>query len=142
VTGNNIHLVGFDLAIQNDSGDFRHQTVPQVARHRLHVIFVQAQFPGDLSVGQVQTHEVEAQDPDPQRLMMASQNRACQVVKPRFTVLAAVALPMALCVIMAVTNDRARRAGRATHTIGPSMLTDQLIALGVIDQSREIDQRR
>lgn len=71
---------------------------------------------------------------------MASQNRACQVVKLRVAVLAAVTLPMALRVVMAMTNDRARRAGRATDTIRPSMLTDQLIALGVIDQSREIDQ--
>ena len=77
VTGNNIDFVDFDLAIQNDSGDFRHQTVPQVARHRLHVIFVQAQLPGDLSIRQVQTHEGEAQDPDPKRLMMAGQNRTC-----------------------------------------------------------------
>ena len=42
-------------------------------RHGLHVGRAQAQLQGDLSVREVQAHEVEAQHPHPQRLMVPGQ---------------------------------------------------------------------
>jgi len=36
----------------------------QEFRHRMHVVLVRVDFLGNLRVGQVQAHEVQAQDPD------------------------------------------------------------------------------
>src|SRR5271155_3248582 len=74
--------------------------------------------------------------------MMAGQNSAGQVVKARVAVLAPVALTMPLGVIMAVADDRRSTTGRATDAVRPPMLPDQFVAFGVVDQSRQINQRR
>jgi len=48
--------------------------------HRLHVRGAKVEFPGDLPVREVQAHEVQAQNPDPQRLVVRGQDRAGLVV--------------------------------------------------------------
>jgi hypothetical protein len=75
VTGHDIDLVDLDLAVQDDLGEFRDQSLAQMAGHRLNVVLIQSQFPGDLPVRQVQAHEIQAQYPNPERLVMARQNR-------------------------------------------------------------------
>jgi hypothetical protein len=69
------------------------------------VIFIQAQFPGDLEIGEIQPHEIQAQDPDPQRLMMAGQDCPGQVIEAAVASFAAVALAVALSLIVTVAND-------------------------------------
>src|SRR5947209_20125847 len=49
--------------------------------HRLHVRRIQAEFLGDLLIGEVQPHQVETQHPHPQRLVVASQHRVRQIVE-------------------------------------------------------------
>ena len=68
------------------------------------VVFIQTQFPGDLEIGQVQPHEIQAQDPDPQRLLMAGQDCPGQVIEATAAFLAAVALAVALGLIMPIAN--------------------------------------
>ena len=112
----------------------------QLLGHGLHVRLAQAQLLGDLPVGEVQAHEVEAQHPDPQRLVVAGQRRAGEVVEACAARLAAVALPMRLGVVVAVPGDRGTAAAGAADALRPAVLAHQLVALGVVDQAREIDQ--
>ena len=57
-------------------------------------------------VGQVQAHEVEAQHPDPQRLMAAGQRRAGEVVEAPGARLATIPLPIGLSFGVPVPDHR------------------------------------
>ncbi len=142
MTGDDIDFVGFDHAVQNNLGDTGNETFAQMRRHALHIILVQAQLPGNLAVGQVQAHEIKTQNPDPKRLVMSCQNRPGQVVEPCASRLAQVALPMVLSIVVAMTDHGRPGTGRTTDAIRPSMLPNQLVTLGVVDQSGNIDQCR
>jgi hypothetical protein len=68
------------------------------------VVFIQTQFPGDLAIGEVQSHEIQTQDPDPQRLMMASQDCPGQVIEAPVASFATVALAVVLRVIVTIAD--------------------------------------
>ena len=65
VPGHDVHLVALDLAAEGYLGLAPDDPLAKVGRHHLGVIRIDAQLLGDLFVGEVQPHEVEAQDPDP-----------------------------------------------------------------------------
>lgn len=99
-----VDLVGFDLTIKDDVRNLGDQPLAQMGRHGVSIILVQAQLFGDLAVGQVQPHEVQAQNPNPQRLMVSRKNGTCQVIKASIAVFATVALSMTLSIIVAVAD--------------------------------------
>src|SRR4051812_21094765 len=101
------------------------------------VIVVQAQLLSDLLVRQVEPHEIQTQDPGPKRLMVSSQNSTAQVIEPRSAILTPVPLPMSLGFIMA--DHGGAGTARAANAVRPSIVPDQLIALGIIDQGRQSD---
>src|SRR4051812_44520884 len=111
-------------------------------RHVVDVIVVQAQLLSDLLVRQVEPHEIQTQDPGPKRLMVSSQNSTGQVIEPRPAILTPVPLPMSLGFIMAMADHGGAGTGRAANAVRPSIVPDQLIALGIIDQGRQIDHLR
>src|SRR4051794_33239311 len=98
------------------------QAVAQLLGHELHVRGAETQFRGDLPVGQVQTHEVEAQHPDPQRLVVPGQHCPAEVVKARRARLAAIPLPMRLRLVMPVPDHRVAAASRVTDALWPAVL--------------------
>src|SRR3954463_6458710 len=108
----------------------------------MHVRGAETQFRGDLPVGQVQTHEVEAQHPDPQRLVVPGQHCPAEVVEARRTRLAAIPLPMQLCVVVPVPDYRVAAASRATDALWPAVLAHQGEAFRVIEQGCEVDRVR
>jgi hypothetical protein len=57
------------------------EALPQVRGYRLHVVRIQIQFFDDLKIGEVEPREMQAQYPNPERLMMARQDRAGQVIE-------------------------------------------------------------
>src|ERR1700749_1390122 len=76
-----VNLIELDFPLQRHGRGLDHQTVSQLIRHGLHIGPAELQLPGDLPVGEVQAHEVKAQYPHAQRLVMAGQHRAGEVVK-------------------------------------------------------------
>jgi len=95
-----------------------------------------------LEVGKVQAHEVEAQHPDPQRLVVPGQHRAGQVVETSGARLAPVTLPVRLRVVAPVPDHRTAVAGRTAHALRPAMLAHHREALGIVHQARKVDQVR
>jgi hypothetical protein len=87
-----------------------------------------------------QTHEVEAQDPDPQRLMMAGEDGVGQVIEARLTGRAAVTLALRLPAVMTMPCHLVTFAYWAAHALGPPQTPDRLEAPGVIDQELKVDQ--
>jgi len=142
VPGDHVDLVELDHALKPHRGDLGNEALPQLRGHRMDVVLIQAQFPGDLQIGEVQSHEIQAQDPDPQRLMMAGQDRPGQVIEAAAAAFATVALAVGLFLIMAITGHRMARTARTANAIGPTMLTDQIVAFLVIDERGEVDQLR
>src|SRR3954447_10193916 len=71
--------------------------------------------------------------------MVSGQNGPRHVIEPRPAVLAPVALPMPLGVIMALADHGCTGTARAAHSFRPAMVPDQLIAFGIIDQGGQID---
>ena len=72
---NHIDLITFNRFIQ---GHFRlagNHTLAQLVCHVLDITRVQLQLLGDLAVGQVKPHEIQAQHPHRQWLMMAFEGR-------------------------------------------------------------------
>jgi hypothetical protein len=88
-------------------------------------------------------HEVQTQQPKPQRLMMAGQNRARQIRQIVEAFPAAptqVALAVRLRVVAALADHLGARALRTPNALRPAVLSHQLKALRVIEQGRKVDQ--
>ena len=95
----------------------------------------------DLFIREIQPHEIEAEDPDPQRLVMASENRAGQIVEEFMTGLALVALSLRLGCIVPQFRDLRRVAMGTGYTLGPAQLADRLETLQVVDEVLDVDHR-
>ena len=113
-----------------------HQSPRNCVRHLLSVIFIQAQLLCDLSVGEIQPHEIQAQYPSPQRLMMAGQRRVREIVETKLAIVAKIALAMRLRVIMAVAHDMFATALRTANALRPTRLTHKFKTFRVIEQRR------
>src|SRR6478736_7361221 len=125
VPGHNVDFVDLDFAGQRRGRYPRRQVMAQMLGHDLHVRAVQAKLRGDLPGGEVQSHQVKAQHPHPQRLMMPRQRRAGEIVETPVARLAAIALPMRLLLVMPVPDDCRIATTRAAHALRPAMLADQ-----------------
>jgi hypothetical protein len=60
VAGDDVHLVGLDLAVEHRQRLLALDALAQLLRHAPGVILVKARFLADLPVGQVQAHEIQA----------------------------------------------------------------------------------
>ena len=75
VARHHVDLVNLDNTGKLDVGGFGEQALTQARRHGLGVVLMQTEFVGDLTVGEIEPHEIQAQYPNAQRLMMAGQDR-------------------------------------------------------------------
>jgi hypothetical protein len=96
VPRHDVDLVALDLAAEGDLRLPKDYPLPQRGGHPPGVIRVEVEFLGDLLVGEVQPHEVQAQDPDPQRLVVAGEDRPGQVVEPAAAAVALIHVPSAI----------------------------------------------
>src|SRR5919205_127362 len=93
-----------------------------------------------LATALVQAHEVEAQHPYPQRLMVPGQRRAGEVVEAPGARLTSIALPVRLRVVAPIADHRLTATPGTAHALRPAMLANQREAFGVVHQPREVDQ--
>src|SRR4051812_9203506 len=135
-----VDLVDLDLAPKDRRRELGGEPLPQRLGHGLHVGDAEVQLPGDLPVGEVQAHQVQAQHPEPEGPVAAGQDGAGEVVEAGATPHTAVTLPVRLGVVPAVAGDRGTAAARAADALGPAVLPDQLEASRVIDQGRQVHQ--
>jgi hypothetical protein len=140
VPRHDIDLVHLHGALELDLWRFGQQALAPARRHGLDVVLIQTEFVGDLTVGEIEAHEIQAQNPDAERLMTASQDRPGQIVEAAAAPLATVALPVLLGVVNAVADDGTTGTAGAADAVGPTVLTDQFVALRLVDEGGEIDQ--
>src|SRR3954464_860256 len=140
VPGDNVELVELNVAAQDDVGCLRHDAVAQHLGHGLGVALAQTEFLRDLTVRQVHPHEVRAQYPGRDRLMMSGQNGSRQVIEAILACLAQVSLSVPLAIVMTVADHACATAVKADNTFWPSQLANDFIALRFVEQGRQLDQ--
>jgi len=96
VPGDNVDLIAFDRAFQLRFGLEVNVAAAQLRGHLVDVILVEIEFLRDLLVRQIETHQIQTQDPLAQRLMVMSEDRIGQIVKIAVASLAVIALALAL----------------------------------------------
>ena len=73
--------------------------------------------------------------------MVAGEDGVGQVVEALEAAATLVALAKRLSVVSAVLDDRVRHASGAGHAAGPPHVPDGLVALGVVKEFLDVDQR-
>lgn len=139
MTRHDIHFVALDRSREFDLRLLGDDAGSKRRRHFVDLRFTHFQFVGDLSIGKVQTHQVQAEHPNGKRPMMPGEDRFCQVVE-RFVARAAkVMLAIGLNVVVSVFDDVVRLAMRTFDAFGPAKTSHHLVALGVVDQSVNVE---
>ena len=95
----------------------------------------------DLFIREIQPHEIQAEDPDAQRLVMAGKDRPGQVVEVFPTGLAVVATSLRLGRIVTLFRDPRGVAMRTSYALRPAQLADRLKTLQVVDEVLNVDHR-
>jgi hypothetical protein len=142
VPGHDINFADLDLTCQFGSRCLRRQTVTSMPTHRLHLRGGQIKLRGDRKVREVQSRQVKAQHPHPQRLVMTGQHRIRQIVGPSMTGLAETARPVRLGLVTAMADNRRTVAAGTTHILPPTMLAHRIKAPGIVQNRREVEQLR
>lgn len=137
----NIDFIAFDFTAEDLDGLALDDPFAELGGHRLGLVGVEIQLLSDLFIGEVQAHEVEAEDPDPQGLVMAGEDGAGQVIEELLTGLASVALACRLGRVMALLGDPPGRAVWTSHPLGPAQVADGLETFHVVDQVADVDHR-
>ena len=134
-----IDFVALDLPFESDWRTPINDPLTKLLDHRLDVVAVHVEFLGDLQARQIQAHEVEANYPGAQGLVMAGEDGSGEVVKPSLTSVAEETLAMRLGVVTSIFDDGFGRAMGTGDEVGPSHLSDGLEALGVVDEIPDVD---
>ncbi len=86
----------------------------------MHVIFVEIELMGNLLVREVQAHKIEAENPNPQGLMMTRKDGVGQIVKASLTGCAQITLTLGLGVVTPLFRHLRAVARWTLDTIGPA----------------------
>jgi hypothetical protein len=103
--------------------------------HLLDVAAFQIQFPGDLFIGQIQAHKIEAQYPDFERLMMPSEDCAGQIIEAFLTIFTLITLSDRLFVIETSSDDSSGITKRTLSAFRPAQFAYRVVTLGIIYQT-------
>jgi hypothetical protein len=109
-------------------------------RHPLDIVRIKVEFLSDLFVGEIQTQEVQHQNPGSQRLVMSGEDGVGQVVEAAVTGSAFVPLSLRLGVVPALLDDLGAIAVGTADDFGPAKLADHLVALGVVGDLQDVDE--
>src|SRR4029450_2530949 len=133
-----LELLPSQMALSLDKTVF-YDPSPQLSRHLVHITAVQRQFVRNLLIRDIQSHEIETQHPDFQRLMMARKNGVGQIIKAGIAVVTLIALTCRFRVIKAALDDLGGLTRRTCNAVWPAQIADGLIALHMMDGTLDID---
>ena len=134
-----IHLVTFDEACKLRFGfEFDHART-QLGGHLMNLVFVQTEFLCDLLIRQVETQQVQTDDPFAQWLVMVGEDRVGQIIAVPLTGIAMIPLPFALPLMPPATFDVIRFTPDTSDTIRPAQLPDALLAFCIVYQIIDLE---
>lgn len=132
MTSYDIDFIAFNFAFQLHWLTSLMHELPQLCGHRLCGVLVQSQFLSNLHVRQVQSHEVETQHPDLERLMMSFKYRSRQIIKAFLTAMTLIPLSSPLLRMVPSLFVPVKVAMGTTDTLQPSQLSYHRRALAII----------
>jgi hypothetical protein len=100
----------------------------------MYVIFMKIKLIGNLLIGKIQAHHVQANDPRTKRLVMPFKNRIGEIVELFLAGLAFISLPSVLRTMKPALGNIFRITSRATQSIRPTEIANTLETLFVIEQ--------
>jgi len=115
-------------------GAFFYDSFTKLGGHLLELTAVQIQFPGDLFIGQVQSHKIEAQYPHLEELMMPGEDRARQIIEAFLTILTLITLSGRLFVIETSSDDSLGITTRTLSAYWPTQLAHCIVMLDIVYQ--------
>jgi hypothetical protein len=133
-----IDFVAFDVARKLDRWLPIDDSLAKLLDHGSRVTRAQLEFLGDLQTRQVETHEIQANDPGLQWLMMTGENGIGEVIEALSTRMTLVSLPVWLGFVSTILDDPVRRAMRTSNTMGPAQGLDGLEALRFVDEIPDV----
>jgi hypothetical protein len=104
----------------------------------LDLVGMHLEFLGDVCMRQIQSHQGEAEHPDPQRLVMSSTDGAGQVVELRLTRLALLPLSCGLGLVSTLFGNLGSAAVGTDHPLRPAELPDGVETLRVIHEILDV----
>ena len=99
---------------------------------------MEIEFFSNLVVRQVQPHEIQAQYPHPQGLVMTSEDRVRQIVEASLTGLAQIALTLGLGIVVPLLDHLRTVTSWTKDTVWPTQGTDGRKAFGVVDEGLNV----
>ena len=139
MAGNNVHLIAFDLTFQDERMLTLCDALAKPLCHLLSLRLRQIELGRDLLVRQIQPHEIRAEHPNPQGLMVAREHRIGQIIKGASTMATAISLATDFVCVVPVLGDLLAIAVWAANAIGPSQFAHHFIAFRIVDQSSNGD---
>ena len=100
----------------------------------MHVVLIEIEFFCNLVVREVEPHEIQAQYPHPQGLMMPGKDRVRQIVKTSLAGLAQVALTLGLGVVASLLSDLKTLTTWTTDAVWPAEGADGLKTFGIVNE--------
>jgi hypothetical protein len=136
--GNHIDLVTFDLPRELSRRLAGDDPLAELLCHVLRIARMHIQLMRDLAVRKIQSHKIEAQNPNLQRLMMPFEERAGEVIEVPVADSTPIALPLGLGVVPTMFGHRIGSTMRTAHPLGPAHLTNGLETLGIVNECLDI----
>ena len=113
---------------------FFYHAFTELSSHLMDIASVKVQLFGNLIVGQIQSHEIEAQYPNFEGLMMSGKNGSCEIIKAFSAIFAFIALPGGVLIVVTFFDCAYGITKRALTPFWPTKFANSLIALHIIYQ--------
>src|SRR5438128_12443817 len=108
----------------------------------MQIVLVEIEFLGDLLIRQIEAHQVQAEHPFAQRLMMMREDRVSEIIEVAATGLAAIALTFTLALMPPAPFDLVGLTPHTADAFRPAYLPHTLIALRVVDEVVDLEHMR
>ena len=133
-----IDFVAFHFAAERDLRLSFNDALTKLSGHLLGIITVQIQLVSNLFIREIQPHKIEAEHPDPQRLVVTGKDRPGEVVEPLSTDGALILLSFRLGFVGPLFRDLGRVAVGAGYPLGPTHRSDGLKAPGIVNEVQDV----
>src|SRR5208337_2818861 len=134
-----IDFVAFHLAAERDLWLPLNDTLTKLSGHLLSIVTIQIQLMSNLLIREIQPHEVKAEHPHAQRLVVTGKDRPGEVVEPLPTGVALILLSFRLRFVASLFRDLGRVAVGAGDPLEPTHRSDGLKAPGIVDEVQYVE---
>jgi len=117
MSSDDINLIAFDRAAQSWRRLAFDDVLAQLCGHFVKIIFMEIEFLRDLLIRQVESHQIQTENPLAQGLVMTGKDGISQIIEIAMTGVAMITLTMALAIIASHQRQRRPSGQRSWRTV-------------------------